>query len=307
MNAAAATHFRLMNDGNSQGPGNSLWISLALHAAIVIFAIVGLPHMTRPIPPVDTPVPVEIITVGEITTTNKPPVEAPKPKEPPPEEKPLQREEIKKPPAPPKVDAVKPPVTKPKPPEPPKEQPKAETPKPAVPPPDAQKLEKPLEETPPLPPIPPQPEQDNTQEDFDSLLRNLQDSAPTVDESLPVVDEVVAPPIPSPIGDFSKQLLVSEADALRQQLSQCWSIQAGARYAEDLVVEVRLTVNRDRTVQNAVIQDRWRYNQDPAFRAAADSAVRAVLSPMCTPLRLPPEKYEGWKDIIVSFDPKDML
>lgn len=299
----------MTDEGPAPKPaGSAIALSILLHAAIIIVALVGLPHIKKPPEMKSTPVPIEIVDIGEITTTNKPPVEAPKPKEPPPEEKPVQRTETKKPPAPPKVEAVEPPKAKP--PEPPKEKPKpAPKPAPVVPPPDAQKLEKPVE-TPPPPPEPPKQEvqqPDDSQQAFDSLLRNLQDSEPQMPVDAPVVEELEEPPLPSPIGDFSKQLLVSEADALSQQLTQCWSIQAGARYAENLVVEVRLTVNRDRTVQNAVIQDRWRYNQDPAFRAAADSAVRAVLSPMCTPLRLPPEKYEGWKDIIVSFDPKDML
>lgn len=296
---AAASH-RLTNNQTPEGPGGSLVISLLCHGAIILLAIFGLPYIAKPIEIVSTPIPIEILPVGEVTTTNKPPVEAP-PKEPPKEEKPLVREEIKKPKAPPKVEAKEPP--KPTPPEPPKEKPKpADAPKSLVPPPDAETLEKP-QSTMPTPPA----DTVDSQQAFDSLLRNLQDSEPAVDESLPVVEEKVEPPMPSPYGDFSKQLLVSESDALRQQLSQCWSIQAGAKYAENLVVEIRLTVNRNMTVQNAVIQDRFRYNQDPAFRAAADSAVRAVLSPMCTPLRLPPEKYEGWKDIIVSFDPKDML
>lgn len=306
MNAAAANP-RLMNETAPKGPGNALVYSVLFHAAVVIALMVGMPRFHKP-EILDTPVPVEIVNVGPVTTTNRPPVEAPKPKEPPPDPKPAQRVEAPPPkPAPPKVTAQEPPKAIP--PKPPEPKPVEKKPEPAaVPPPDAQKLEVPKEEPKPPEPPPPQPQpQENTQEAFDSLLRNLQDSAPAQPVDAPVVEELEEPPLPSPIGDFSKDLMVSELDALRQQLSQCWSIQAGARYAENLVVELRLTINRDRTVQNAVIQDRWRYNQDPAFRAAADSAVRAVLSPMCTPLRLPPEKYEGWKDIIVSFDPKDML
>lgn len=306
MNAATANP-RLTNEPAPQGPGNALVYSVIFHVVVVGALMVGMPRFHKP-EILDTPVPVEIVNVGPVTTTNRPPVEAPKPKEPPPEPKPVQRTEAPPPkPAPPKVAPQEPPkATPPKPPEP---KPVEAKPEPAaVPPPDAQKLEVPKEEPKPPEPPPPQPQpQENNQEAFDSLLRNLQDSAPAQPVDAPVVEELEEPPLPSPIGDFSKDLMVSELDALRQQLSQCWSIQAGARYAENLVVEIRLTINRDRTVQNAVIQDRWRYNQDPAFRAAADSAVRAVLSPMCTPLRLPPEKYDGWKDIIVSFDPKDML
>jgi hypothetical protein len=42
------------------------------------------------------------------------------------------------------------------------------------------------------------------------------------------------------------------------------------------------------------------------FRAAAESAYRAVKK--CTPLRqLPVTKYERWRDIELTFNPKEML
>lgn len=306
MNAATA-HPRLTHETAPQGPGNALVYSILFHVAIVGALMIGLPRFHKP-DILDTPVPIEIVNVGEVTTTNRPPVEAPKPKEPPPEPKPVQRTEAPPPkPAPPKVTASEPPKAVP--PKPPEPKPVEKKPEPAaVPPPDAQVLEPPKEE--PKPPEPPQPQpqpQENTQEAFDSLLRNLQESAPAQPVEAPVVEELEEPPLPSPIGDFSKDLLVSELDALKQQLRQCWSIQTGARYAENINVEVRLQINRARIVQSATVVDTWRYGQDPSFKAAADAALRAIQNPMCTPLRLPPEKYEGWKDLILNFDPSEML
>jgi hypothetical protein len=44
----------------------------------------------------------------------------------------------------------------------------------------------------------------------------------------------------------------------------------------------------------------------PAFAAAAQSAVRAVLA--CQPYDfLPIEKYDAWKDVILNFDQGRML
>ena len=64
---------------------------------------------------------------------------------------------------------------------------------------------------------------------------------------------------------------------------------------------------RDGTVKNAGVLDIGRYNRDSAFRAAADSALRALRNPRCSPLKLPPEKYDQWKTIVINFDPQDML
>jgi len=99
-------------------------------------------------------------------------------------------------------------------------------------------------------------------------------------------------------------------DALRQQVMQqlipCWNVPAGARDAKDLNVRVRAAVNLDGTVRQAVIVDQGRLG-DPLYRAAAESARRTFFNPRCTPLKLPADKYEVWKDLDVNFDPKDVL
>ena len=66
-------------------------------------------------------------------------------------------------------------------------------------------------------------------------------------------------------------------------------------------------VDPDGTVRQATIVDQARFGSDPFFRAAAESARRAFFNPMCRPLRLPPEKYAIWKDLVVDFSPKDIL
>ena len=112
---------------------------------------------------------------------------------------------------------------------------------------------------------------------------------------------------PAKLVPLSQQLTMSEKDALNKQLGECWSVLAGARMAENLVVDVKLTMNPDRTVQDATVLDQVRYASDSYFQSAADSALRAVRNPHCNPLNLPPDKYEGWKVFTVTFDPKQML
>ena len=53
--------------------------------------------------------------------------------------------------------------------------------------------------------------------------------------------------------------------------------------------------------------DGARMNSDPFFRAAAESALRALSHPDCIPLKLPVGKYEVWKSFTFNFDPKNML
>jgi hypothetical protein len=55
------------------------------------------------------------------------------------------------------------------------------------------------------------------------------------------------------------------------------------------------------------IVDQARLSSDPVFRAAAMSAERALRMPQCTPLALPPDKYDEWQSMTLTFNPKDML
>lgn len=94
---------------------------------------------------------------------------------------------------------------------------------------------------------------------------------------------------------------------VREQISRCWNVPAGARDAKDLVVEIRVVVGPDGNVRQATIVDQGRAASDPFYRAAAESARRAFFNPECRPLRLPPDKYAIWKDMVVDFSPKDIL
>lgn len=144
--------------------------------------------------------------------------------------------------------------------------------------------------------------------EFSSVLKNLvgdEQAEPTPD-SVPRDTPRQAPQLTSP-APLGAQLSMSEMDALRAQLAQCWIVPAGARDAEGLVVDIEVNVAADKTVTSARVVDQLRYGSDAVFRAAADSAMRALKSPSCTPLALPDGKYEQWKDMTVQFDPKNMF
>lgn len=276
-------------------PKKALFISIALHLVVFLFVIFGLPHFKSD-PIISDPVPVELISnVGELTTTNKPPVDAPKPDEKKPEEPPKKEKEQVKPPEPKKAA-----------PEPPQEDELKEPPKPEDKPKEKvdEKAEKKIEKK-PEPKKEKKPKADEP--DFDSLLKDL---TPT-EKQQPDTDEIAkkatdAKPTPN-ISKFSDVLSISEMDALRQQLSTCWSVMSGAANAEDQVVELSVVVNQDRTVAEAKVVDQGKYHSNPFFRAAADSAMRALRNPNCTPLNVPVDKYDQWHEMRIVFDPKEMF
>ncbi len=119
----------------------------------------------------------------------------------------------------------------------------------------------------------------------------------------------IAKALQTPRRNFNPMLplTISEIDLVRQQLARCWNLPAGAKDADDLIIEIRTVMNPDGTVREARIQNQSRMQGDPFFRAAAESALRAVLNPRCSPLKLPPEKYDQWQTMTLTFNPKEMF
>jgi chemotaxis protein histidine kinase CheA len=96
----------------------------------------------------------------------------------------------------------------------------------------------------------------------------------------------------------------SDFDRLRAHLSKCWDLPVGSAGADTLIVDIIVTSDRDGTVLSAEIKDKTRYKIDRAFKAAAAEAQRATLE--CSPLPLPPEKYDQWKSFVFAFDPRSL-
>ena len=60
-------------------------------------------------------------------------------------------------------------------------------------------------------------------------------------------------------------------------------------------------------IVDAKIMNRSDLRSDPFKLAAGESALRAVLNPSCQPYILPANRYDVWKDIKLTFNPREML
>ncbi len=271
-------------DPSMKGPA---LISVLFHILILVIVTMGLPFISKERDLIVTPISVELVQVEEEAQVPKPAKPTPKKpealKEPPnPKDTPKPKpQEMAPPPSevvpdPPKPEVVKAPPKKPKP---PKTKPTAKKPE----------VTKRIEPTP--------------QKDFASLLKDLTPEKP---EDVPDQGRGDTPEL-TQMTRLSERLSMSEVDALKRGLMPCWNVMAGGKYAEEQIVEIRIILNPDRTVARATILDQGRYNRDTHFRAAAESALRALRNPRCSPLQLPPEKYEQWKTTIIEFNPSDML
>jgi outer membrane biosynthesis protein TonB len=271
----------------------SVYIAAGLHVAIFVLATVSLPWLKRDFD-IPQPVSVELVDVSKITQTDK---IAPVPK--PPEKK----EEKPEPPKPPpsahndSSEAVTP-VKAEKTEEDKKEEKKELVDKNALP--DKKKKDdKKKKET----------TEKEPKKDFASVLRNLDDhKEKTPDKTKPDLNpDEKAKPATGQNAPLGTKLTMSEEDALRRQLESCWNVPVGAKDAENLSVDIFMVINPDRTLRSARIVDTSRYNSDTFYRAAADSALRAVMNPKCSPFEVPPDKYDTWKETTVTFNPSEMF
>ena len=271
--------------------------SALLHASVLVVLLVGLPSMA-PDALLAPPIPIEIVTAVEQPEpkpeTEPEPEPEPVAELPPPAPKPEPIPEPEPEPEPIPIAEAKPePEPEPEPEPPPKPEPKVEEPKAKIPP------------KPKMKPLQQVAEKDKKKEEppedrLTSILRNvekLKDQAPTNNQ------------LADASQGRSTQVSSIEQDAMvraiQQQMARCWRIDAGARDAESLIVEIRVVLNPDATVRDAQIVDFERMFRDSYFRSAAENARRAILQ--CSPFRLPTNKYEVWRDLTLRFDPSRMF
>ncbi len=109
---------------------------------------------------------------------------------------------------------------------------------------------------------------------------------------------------PANIDGEDARIAADIADALRARIEECWNVPAGVRDAERLRVRIRFQLGPGgEIVGGPVVLNRMDH---PAFPAAAQSAVRAIIA--CAPYAfLPPDRYDLWQDVILTFDPSRLL
>lgn len=277
-----------------------LLYSAAIHVVVLVATIVALP--TKELVPVQTrALPVELLTVAEMTNlkrqakkaVDKPkPVETPKPKPEPEKPKPVPQPE-------PKVE----PKATPTPPEP---EMKAE------PIPDKKAEKKKPEEKKPEPPKPEtkkpvaekKPEKKKT---FDptkiaALLNKIPDSASQPDEAKKTDEKADA----SETDDADLPMTASEIDAIRQKVQQCWNVGdlAGGADADKLFAKISFSLNQDGSIAGRPTIEET--SGGTLSRLFAERAIQAVQK--CAPYDfLPQDKFSTWRDVELNFNLSGMM
>lgn len=99
----------------------------------------------------------------------------------------------------------------------------------------------------------------------------------------------------------NNSITIGEISNMKRQVEMCWNPPRGVRGASDQKVKVLINLNRDGSIISAIPETR----ENTINKIAIESAIRAIKQ--CQPYELPVEKYNAWKEIKFTFDPRNML
>jgi hypothetical protein len=292
----------------------STFISIALHLAILLYAVAIFPAGRALDAPMIKDVPIDIITPSEFTKIKAGMVDAkdeaplaPKPDVPKP--KAVREKDPPKPVV--KQAALPPPLPEEKaPPEPAPKPEKVEKPKEPAPKKEALPEKKPepkkkAESKPDKPKPKPAPKavkkRDFNADRIAALLNKIPDAADQPSSNF-APEDTPRRPVHGQSSGTEMTMSVNEIDALRAKIAQCWNPPPGGLGADAIIVKLRLQLNPDGSLIGYPTVANW--GDSPFFQAAADSAVRAVFQ--CQPYDLPADKFDVWRDMILTFDPRQM-
>ena len=155
------------------------------------------------------------------------------------------------------------------------------------------------EPPPPAPVEKPEPRQDEF--NLDSVIALLDSRLQTEDPEQPAEQTRLG------IGDRN-MMTANLSDFVNAQMRECWSPPVGAPNPEELIVEVTVFLAPNGALARAPqlsAASRAAAATNPFMRAAAETALRAVN--ICSPYRdLPADQYAQWNEIVITFDPTKM-
>ncbi len=314
--------------------------SLAFHVGVVLLAAASVPFLSRDISPPQPILTVEVVSSVPVTNLNEgsEAISKPKPKPKPQPEPEPESEPVPPKPAPPKpapkpapesdaipIPEVAPepkPVAKPKPVAPPKSRPKAPPKAVAAPPkrpkhlsPDYKKRQEQQKQvTAQLKDLTEREKARKKQAEdklkkkkraenklAEILASNKQEAAEKRSDAEDKIEDIIGEALntqqvtSSPLG-------VSDIDKLRSHIAQCWHPPAGAIASDALIIDIIVRLNPRAEVTEVEIKDKARLANDSVFKVAARAVQRAMFE--CSPLPLPLPKYNEWKELPISFDPR---
>ena len=139
-----------------------------------------------------------------------------------------------------------------------------------------------------------------------SMLKDLRNERTTqkIENEIEKKESEIIENLKEESSNENAQLTINEIDLLRQQLSSCWIAPAGSVIKKGMFVKIKANITRERRVFENIVHIHATNisNNNPFYKSITESAMRTLLHPNCTPLKLPEDKYATWKELTITLD-----
>jgi len=139
-----------------------------------------------------------------------------------------------------------------------------------------------------------------------SMLKDLRNERTTqkIENEIEKKESEIIESLKEASSNENAQLTINEIDLLRQQLSSCWIAPAGSVIKKGMFVKIKANITRERRVFENIVHIHATNisNNNPFYKSITESAMRTLLHPNCTPLKLPEDKYATWKELTITLD-----
>ena len=129
---------------------------------------------------------------------------------------------------------------------------------------------------------------------IDDVLEGLDLEAPTQTPAAPAPAVAAGPPMTG-----------SEKENFRIAVNRCWNVDPGS-VAARVTVEVGFSLDRAGSVIGNEVRLIRSDGDQSATNTAFEAARRAILRCQSGGYQLPADKYDQWKDVVITFDPSGM-
>jgi len=138
------------------------------------------------------------------------------------------------------------------------------------------------------------------------VVEALQQALDAIGEAIEVLKEERREEADRPTKN-ERVLNATEADALRLGIQQCWNIGVLSKEAQQVTATVGFSLTPEARLERGSIRlISASGGSDTAVQQAFDAARRAIIRCEGDGYGLPPEKFDAWRDVTITFNPVGM-
>ncbi len=154
-------------------------------------------------------------------------------------------------------------------------------------------------------PTPPEPVEEPEEETQTAEAEQPTPAEPETDDAVAAALEAALAASEEPAVAAGPPMTGSEREAFRVAVNRCWNVDPGS-VAARVTVEIGFSLDRSGKVVGNQVNLLGSDGDQGATNTAFEAARRAILRCQSNGYQLPADKFDQWKDVVITFDPSGM-